>query len=126
MTALGIISATTAASSTMGHVMPSNDSTDAQAYAIAKKAGAQAGMTEQEIQYVISVAKGEGGYGNGWGHPSAKTIQESKAFGISGSEGVGSNNIPLLTSSGPIEVWYSRTSIIDCFRHSAAHEQRPH
>jgi peptidoglycan hydrolase-like protein with peptidoglycan-binding domain len=100
LTALGISSATTAASSTMGHVMPSNDSTDAQAYAIAKKAGAQAGMTEQEIQYVISVAKGEGGYGNGWGHPSAKTIQESKAFGISGSEGVGSNNWGAVQGNG--------------------------
>ena len=100
LAALGIPEAAKVASSTMGHAMPSNSNTDAQAYAIAKKAGAQAGMTEQEIQYVTSVAKGEGGYGNGWGHPSAKALSEAKALGITGYEGVGSNNWGAVQGSG--------------------------
>src|SRR5208337_3322083 len=89
LAALGI---TSTISSSMGHIMPHDDAIDAAAYSTAKKAGAQIGMTEQEIQYVVSVAKGEGGYGNSWGNPNAKTLQESKTFGITGYEGVGSNN----------------------------------
>src|SRR5208337_248980 len=91
LAALGI---TSTISSSMDHTI------DAAAYSIAKKAGAQTGMTEQEIQYVVSVAKGEGGYGNSWGHPSAKTLQESKTFGITGYEGVGSNNWGAIQGTG--------------------------
>jgi len=100
LSALGISGANEIASSTMGSVMPSANNADAKAYAIGKKAGAQAGMTEKEIQYVVAVAKGEGGYGNGWGNPSKKTIEESKGFGITGYEGVGSNNWGAVQGTG--------------------------
>ena len=87
-------------SGTSAKPTPNPNSADAKAYAIGKKAGAQTGMTEAEIQYVVAVAKGEGGYGNGWGNPSAKTIEESKSFGITGYEGVGSNNWGAVQGSG--------------------------
>ncbi len=64
---------------------------DAAAYAVAQSANATLGLTEAEMQYVISVARGEGFYGNGW-TPSAATIALSEQFGLTGYEGVGSNN----------------------------------
>jgi peptidoglycan hydrolase-like protein with peptidoglycan-binding domain len=64
---------------------------DAAAYAVAKNANAELGLTEAEIQYVLAVARGEGFYGNGWS-PSASTIAISEKFGLTGYEGVGSNN----------------------------------
>jgi hypothetical protein len=100
LSALGISGANETASSTMGHVMPSNDSADAKAYAVGQKAGKEMGLTEQEIQYVVSVARGEGGYGGGWGHPSAKTIELSKQFGLTGYEGANSNNWGACQGSG--------------------------
>lgn len=98
--AMGISGAADVASSTMGQVTPSTNSADAKAYEIGKRAAAQTGMTEKEVQYVVAVAKGEGGYGNGWGNPSAKTIEESKGFGITGYEGVGSNNWGAVQGTG--------------------------
>lgn len=90
--ALGISAANETASSTMGNTMPSANNADAKAYAVGKKAGAEMGLTEKEIQYVVAVARGEGGYGAGWAHPSAKTIELSKKFGLTGYEGANSNN----------------------------------
>ncbi len=65
---------------------------DVAAYAVAKNANATLGLTEAEIQYVLAVARGEGFYGNGWGVQSAKTKEEAEARGLTGLEGVGSNN----------------------------------
>ena len=88
------------ASSTKGHAAPTSSNSDSSAYAIGKNLGSQLGMTEPEIQYVLTVARGEGGYGNGWGHPSAKTLTESKNFGITGYEGIGSNNWGAVQGTG--------------------------
>jgi peptidoglycan hydrolase-like protein with peptidoglycan-binding domain len=96
--ALGIPGAITGGSS--GSVTPASSSADAKAYAIAKSAGAKAGMTDKEVQYVVSVAKGEGHYGTGWGSPSAATIAKSQEFGLTGLEGVGSNNWGAVQGTG--------------------------
>lgn len=45
-------------------------------------------MPAQQKQYVVSVALGEGFFGNGWNNPSA----EATAHGLTGTEGVGSHN----------------------------------
>ncbi len=50
------------------------------------------GLTAEERQYLLAVARGEGFYGLGWGNPSAQTIAESMKFGIDPRAGVGSNN----------------------------------
>lgn len=50
------------------------------------------GLTAGEQQYFLTVARGEGFYGLGWGNPSAQTIAESLKFGIDPRAGVGSNN----------------------------------
>jgi hypothetical protein len=76
----------------MGSTTPANASRDAQAYAIAKAAAPQLGMNEKQVQYVVSVARGEGHYGDGWAHPSAATIAKSQKFGLTGFEGANSNN----------------------------------
>lgn len=92
---LGISSAggsSTSSVSTMGSTTPASAAKDAQAYAIAKRAAAQLGYTEKQVQYGVSVARGEGHYGEGWEHPSAATIEKSKKFGLTGYEGAGSNN----------------------------------
>lgn len=100
LSALGISGANEVVSSTMGHTMPQNDAIDAEAYAVAQKGGKEMGLTEQEIQYVVAVAKGEGGYGKGWAHPSAKTIELSKKHGLTGNEGANSNNWGAVQGSG--------------------------
>jgi hypothetical protein len=64
--------------------------TDGWAYQVMRAAMPKA--TEPEVQYALTVARGEGFYGKGWGNPSKKTIEESQAFGLTGFEGVGSNN----------------------------------
>lgn len=92
---LGISSAggsSTSVASTMGSVSAASAAKDAQAYAIAKRAAPQLGLTEKQVQYGVSVARGEGHYGEGWEHPSAATIEKSKKFGLTGYEGAGSNN----------------------------------
>lgn len=65
-------------------------SADNTAYEIAKRAAPS--MPEKERQYVLTVARGEGFYGKGWGSPSANTIAKSQEYGLTGYEGQGSNN----------------------------------
>lgn len=50
------------------------------------------GYTDAEKQYLLTITLGEGGWGNGWGNPSAKTVQDSASLGIDPKAGVGSNN----------------------------------
>lgn len=50
------------------------------------------GFTDAERQYLLTVSRGEGFYGLGWGHPSKSTIELSEEFGIDPRAGVGSNN----------------------------------
>lgn len=50
------------------------------------------GLTPPEQQYLLTIARGEGFYGLGWGNPSAHTIEVSEQFGIDPKAGVGSNN----------------------------------
>ena len=50
------------------------------------------GLTAEERQYLLTVSRGEGFYGLGWGNPSAQTIRLSEQFGIDPKAGVGSNN----------------------------------
>ena len=88
------------ASSTKGHSMVATNNSDAAAYAAGKQAGTEMNLTEPEVQYVVAVAKGEGGYGGGWGSPNAKTLAESKSFGITGYEGIGSNNWGAVQGTG--------------------------
>lgn len=92
---LGISSSggsSTSAVSTMGSKAPASASADARAYAIAKAAASQMGLTEKQVQYAVTVGRGEGHFGEGWAHPSAATIAKSQRFGLTGYEGVGSNN----------------------------------
>jgi peptidoglycan hydrolase-like protein with peptidoglycan-binding domain len=96
--ALGIPGAISGGSS--GSVTPASASADAKAFDIAKRAAAKAGMTDKEVQYVVSVAKGEGHYGTGWGSPSPATIEASQKFGLTGLEGVGSNNWGAVQGTG--------------------------
>lgn len=100
LNALGIPGAANTASSTMGSVSPATAAADAAAYAVAQRAGKNAGMTPQQIQYVVAVARGEGHYGNGWGSPSAKTIADGEPWGLTGKEGVGSNNWGAVQGTG--------------------------
>jgi peptidoglycan hydrolase-like protein with peptidoglycan-binding domain len=64
--------------------------TDIKAYEIAKKAAPE--LTERELQYVLTVARGEGFYGLGWANPSEKTIIASQRHGLTGYEGKDSKN----------------------------------
>lgn len=68
--------------------------TDNKAYEIAKRAAP--GMPEKERQYVLTVARGEGFYGNGWGNVSP----DADKFGLTGTEGVGSNNWGAVQGTG--------------------------
>ncbi len=67
--------------------------TDNKAYEVAKNASP---MTEKERQYVLTVARGEGFYGNGWGSISP----DAAKYGLTGQEGVGSNNWGAVQGSG--------------------------
>jgi peptidoglycan hydrolase-like protein with peptidoglycan-binding domain len=92
---LGISSSggsSTSVASTMGSTSPASAASDAKAYAIGKAAAPQLGMDEKQVQYVVSVARGEGHYGDGWAHPSAATIAKSQKYGLTGMEGANSNN----------------------------------
>jgi len=73
-------------------------STEQWAYDVAKRAAPD--MPEKQRQYVLSVARGEGYFGLGWGNPSARTIADSQHFGITGYEGQGSNNWGAVQGSG--------------------------
>jgi hypothetical protein len=50
------------------------------------------GLSLAEQQYLLTVSRGEGFYGLGWGNPNKTTIAESEKFGIDPRAGVGSNN----------------------------------
>ena len=56
------------------------------AYEVAQRAAPT--MPEAQKQYVLSVALGEGFFGQGWDNPCA----EATADGLTGREGIGSNN----------------------------------
>src|SRR5258706_14457269 len=60
--------------------------TDKWAYDVAKRANTSINpkYTEAQLQYGLSVAKGEGYYGKGWGHISPLSEQ----FGLRGDEGL--------------------------------------
>lgn len=64
--------------------------TDEWAYQVAKSAAPQ--DSEKLRQYILTIARGEGFYGKGWGSPSQKTIADSATFGLTGLEGANSNN----------------------------------
>jgi peptidoglycan hydrolase-like protein with peptidoglycan-binding domain len=94
LAALGLSSSSTVpssgssgAASTMGSTVSPGD---VAAYAVAKRAAPN--MPEKQLQYALAVARGEGGFGQGWGRPSAATIAKSEQFGLTGYEGAGSNN----------------------------------
>lgn len=59
------------------------------------------GLTPAEQQYGLSVFRGEGFYGLGWGNPSKLTIDTSAQFGIDPRAGVGSNNWGAHQGLGP-------------------------
>lgn len=71
-------------------VMTPSASIDGWAYQIAKNADPT--MPEAYRRYALTVAKGEGHFGQGWANPSSKTLQDSQQFGVTGYEGKGSNN----------------------------------
>jgi hypothetical protein len=96
---LGGASPDTGGGSLMGNAPPPSSFIQ-QFYAIAKNAAQQAGLTEKQLQYTFTVAKGEGGFGQGWGNPSAGTIAKSQKFGLTGFEGKGSNNWGATQGSG--------------------------
>lgn len=87
---VGPVSWATAEGTPIPAVKTSMATADVQAHEIARRAMPE--LTERERQYALTVARGEGGYGLGWAHPSAQTIEASKAFGLTGYEGTGSNN----------------------------------
>jgi peptidoglycan hydrolase-like protein with peptidoglycan-binding domain len=99
LSALGIPGAASGGT-TSGTSTPAASSADAKAFEVAKRAGQQTGMSDREIQYVLTVARGEGHYGTGWGSPSAKTVEDGKAYGLTGTEGVGSNNWGAVQGAG--------------------------
>jgi hypothetical protein len=92
-------SSSSSGASVMGNVVPPS-ATVQKYWEIAKNAAAQAGMSQAELEYCFSVAKGEGGFGQGWGNPSASTIEKSQRFGLTGYEGAGSNNWGATQGSG--------------------------
>ena len=59
------------------------------------------GLTEPEQQYLMTVAYGEGYYGQGWGSPSQLTKDESAQFGVAPLAGVGSHNWGAIQGTGP-------------------------
>lgn len=69
-------------------------STDQWAYNVAKNAAPQ--DSEQLRQYVLTDARGEGFYGNGWNNVNAAAA----SVGLVGNEGVGSNNWGATQGSG--------------------------
>ena len=100
---LGISSSggsSTSVASTMGSTSPASAASDAQAYAVAKAAAPQMGLTEKQVQYCVTVGRGEGHFGDGWKHPSAATIAKSQKFGLTGYEGADSNNWGATQGSG--------------------------
>lgn len=71
---------------------PAGNPRDVNAYAVAKRAAPS--MPEAQRQYVLAVARGEGGYGAGWANPPRDPVALAfaKSKGLTGTEGAGSNN----------------------------------
>ena len=71
---------------------PKGNSNDVNAYAVSKRA--VPAMPEAQRQYVLAVARGEGGYGLGWANPpkDPTALAFAKSKGLTGTEGAGSNN----------------------------------
>lgn len=84
--------------STMGNTPTASQSTDKWANDVALRAAPN--MPAAERQYVLSVARGEGFYGKGWGSPSKATVELSAKYGLTGKEGVGSNNWGAVQGTG--------------------------
>jgi hypothetical protein len=65
---------------------------DQEAYAVALRAAPE--LPEAQRQYSLSVSRGEGGFGAGWGVKSRdqRVLDFAAAHGLTGLEGVGSNN----------------------------------
>lgn len=101
LAALGLSGAapSSSAASTMGFVL---SPTVKKYYDLARNAALSAGYTEAQFQYGFTVAMGEGGFGEGWAHPSARTIAKSQKFGLTGYEGTGSNNWGATQGSGDV------------------------
>lgn len=78
--------------------------TDNEAYRISVNANKtlNLGMTDREIQYVDSDARGEGFYGHGWDGQamSYQHLEQAQTFGLTGNEGVGSNNWGAIQGAG--------------------------
>jgi len=72
--------------------LPSTANADAAAYQVATAAAPALGLTEPELQYALTVARGETFYSKAWGSPSDSTRKLSAKFGLRGDEGAGSNN----------------------------------
>jgi len=72
--------------------------TDREALEIAKRAAP--GVPNAMIEYALSVARGEGGYGAAWATPSKFVQEKSKEFGLTGFEGAGSNNWGAVQGTG--------------------------
>lgn len=71
-------------------------STDQWAYDVARRAAATANLTDAELQYVLTVARGEGHYGRGWDNQT----EVARSLGLVGNEGVGSNNWGAVQGAG--------------------------
>lgn len=71
---------------------PKGNPADVNAYAVSKRA--IPALPEAQRQYVLAVARGEGGYGAGWANPprDATALAFAKSKGLTGTEGAGSNN----------------------------------
>lgn len=71
---------------------PAGNPRDVNAYAVAKRAAP--GMPEAQRQYTLAVARGEGGFGQGWKNPPRDPVALAfaKSKGLTGTEGDGSNN----------------------------------
>jgi len=71
---------------------PAGNPRDVNAYQVAKRAAPT--MPEPELQYALTVARGEGGYGQGWAKPPTDPVALAfaKSKGLTGTEGAGSNN----------------------------------
>lgn len=72
-------------------------SADSEAFEVVKELP---GLTPPEQQYLLTVARGEGFYGLGWGNPNKRTVELSERFGIDPRAGVGSNNWGAVQGSG--------------------------
>jgi hypothetical protein len=83
---------TSAASVPPVSTTPKGNPRDVTAYAVAKRAAPT--MPEAQLQYAVTVSRGEGGFGAGWSNPPRDPVALAfaKANGLTGTEGAGSNN----------------------------------